>query len=73
MIGLNFIGLLGGLILVESVFSLYGLGRLLVTAAYGRDYFLLQGCVLVIALVILFATTIVDLIYAKLDPRITLD
>ena len=70
MIGMSLVGLMGGAILVETVFSLPGLGRLLVTAAYGRDYPLLQGCVLVISLVILSGTTIMDILYAKLDPRV---
>jgi peptide/nickel transport system permease protein len=73
MIGMSFVGLIGGVVLTETVFSLPGIGRLLVTAAYGRDYPLLQGCVLAIALVILAVTTILDTICAKLDPRLTME
>lgn len=72
VIGMAFVGLMGGVVLVETVFSLPGIGRLIVEAAFARDYNLLQGCVLVISLVVLAATTILDIAYAKLDPRVTL-
>ena len=69
-IGLQFAGLLGGAIVTEQVFSRPGLGRVAVTSINNRDYPLIQGTVLVAALVYVFVNLVVDLSYAFLDPRI---
>ena len=69
-IGLQFAGLLGGAIVTEQVFSRPGLGRVAVTAINNRDYPLIQGTVLVAAIVYVLVNLIVDLSYAFLDPRI---
>ena len=69
-IGLQFAGLLGGAIVTEQVFSRPGLGRVAVTAINNRDYPLIQGTVLVAALVYVLVNLVVDLSYAALDPRI---
>jgi peptide/nickel transport system permease protein len=62
--------LLGGAVVVEEVFSLPGLGRLLLAAINQRDYALVQASVLVIAALFVAANTVVDVAYGFLDPRI---
>ena len=62
--------LLGGAVVVEEVFSLPGLGRLLLAAINQRDYALVQASVLVIATLFVAANTVVDVVYGFLDPRI---
>jgi peptide/nickel transport system permease protein len=62
--------LLGGAVVVEEVFSLPGLGRMLLNAINQRDYALVQGGVLVIASLFVAANTVVDVLYGFLDPRI---
>jgi len=68
--GLQFGRLLEGAVVVESIFGWPGLGRLLVKAIFARDYAILQGCILVIALLIVLVNFLVDISYASLDPRI---
>ena len=62
--------LLGGAVLIEQVFSLPGIGRLLIWAIYGRDYPLVQGTVLVMAMFFILVNLAVDLLYAVADPRV---
>ncbi len=69
-IGLEFGYLLGGAFLTETVFSLPGVGRLVVDRILARDYPVVQGAVLVIASVFVFVNLFVDLTYAWIDPRI---
>ena len=73
VIGLQLGGLLGGAIVVEAVFSYPGLGRLLYSAVVARDYPLVQGAVLFAMLGFLTINLLVDIAYARLDPRVTLD
>jgi peptide/nickel transport system permease protein len=68
--GLQLATLLGGIVVVEVVFSWPGIGRLALDAVYGRDYPVLQGTVLVIAAGFLLINLLVDLLYGRLDPRI---
>jgi peptide/nickel transport system permease protein len=68
--GVEFGYLLGGAVIVEQVFALPGLGRLVLDAISQRDYALVQGTVLFIALNFLVVNLIVDLLYVALDPRI---
>ncbi|MDQ3655661.1 MAG: ABC transporter permease, partial [Chloroflexota bacterium] len=70
VIGLQFGYLMGGIVVVEEVFTLPGLGRLVLNAIYQRDYPVVQGGVLAIALVFMLVNLVVDLLYAVLDPRI---
>jgi len=70
--GLAIAGLLGGLVLTETVFNIPGFGRLIVTAIFQRDFVTVQGAVLVSALLVIGVNVIVDLTYAILDPRIRL-
>jgi peptide/nickel transport system permease protein len=68
--GINIGRLIGGTVIVESIFALPGIGRLLVGAIYARDFIILQGVVLVVASGFVIVNFIVDMLYAVLDPRI---
>lgn len=70
VIGLQVGYLLGGTVVVEEVFGLPGLGRLVLWAIYQRDYPTVQGAVLFIAVMFMAVNLIVDVLYAYLDPRI---
>lgn len=70
VIGLNLGQLVAGAIVIESVFAWPGIGRLLVVAVSQRDLAVVQGLVLVIAVTMVLANLIVDLLYGLLDPRI---
>jgi peptide/nickel transport system permease protein len=71
--GLQAGAMLGGSVVVESVFSLPGLGRLAYDAVVQRDLNMLLGIVFVSALLVIAVNFIVDMLYAYLDPRITFD
>ncbi len=71
--GLQLGFLLGGTIVLEQVFGLPGLGRLLLQGIYSRDLVVVQGAVITIAVVFALLNLIVDLLYAVVDPRITYD
>jgi peptide/nickel transport system permease protein len=73
IIGLETGSLLSGAVLTETVFSLPGIGTALVSAIFGRDYPVVQGFTIVIALIFVFVNLIVDISYAYLDPRIRLE
>src|SRR6201997_38130 len=68
--GINIGRLLGGTVIVETIFALPGIGRLLVGAIYTRDLVILQGVVLLVASGFVVMNFIVDMLYAVLDPRI---
>jgi peptide/nickel transport system permease protein len=70
--GLLLAGLLGGLVITETIFAIPGFGRLIVEAIYQRDFVTVQGAVLVSALLVVVINLVVDLIYALIDPRIRL-
>jgi peptide/nickel transport system permease protein len=70
VLGLQLGGLIGGAVITEYVFALPGVGRLVVDAVFARDYPLVQGVVLLIALGYIFTNLVVDLVYGWLDPRI---
>jgi len=65
--------LLGGAVLTETVFAWPGVGTLMVQGILARDFPLVQGCVLVVALGFVLVNLAVDLLYAYLDPRIRYD
>ena len=73
IIGIETGGLLSGAVLTETVFALPGVGTMLVQAILARDYPVVQGFTLVIALIFVVVNLIVDLSYAYLDPRIRLE
>jgi peptide/nickel transport system permease protein len=70
VLGLQLGGLIGGAVITEYVFALPGVGRLVVDAVFARDYPLVQGVVLLIALGYILTNLLVDLAYGWLDPRI---
>ena len=72
VIGLQFGAVLTGTIITETIFAWPGLGRLLVQAIGFRDYPLVQGCILFIAVTYVAMNVLVDLAYGWLDPRIRL-
>ena len=70
VVGLNFGKLLGGAVLTESIFSIAGIGKLMVDAIKAKNTPLVQGGVLFIAIIMCFVNLIVDILYAYVDPRI---
>jgi len=68
--GISFGRLLGGSIVTETVFAYPGIGKLLIDGIFARDYPIVQGTVLVYAVVFTFLNLLVDLTYAYIDPRI---
>ncbi len=73
IIGLSLGSLMSGAVLTETVFGLSGVGRILYDSITGRDYTVVQGFTLVIAVIFVFINLIVDALYAYLDPRIRLE
>ncbi len=70
IVGLQFGSLLGGAFIIETIFAWPGVGRLAVQAIFNRDFPLIQGTVLLVAVAYLLTNLIVDVLYASLDPRI---
>lgn len=62
--------LLSGTVIIETVFSIRGIGRLLVGAIFDKDYPMVQGAILVVSLIFVMANLVVDILYTFLDPRI---
>jgi peptide/nickel transport system permease protein len=73
IVGLQFGGLLAGAVIVETVFSRQGIGRMLVNALQSRDFPVAQGGVLFVATVYVIVNLVVDLLYGVVDPRISVD
>lgn len=73
IVGLQFGVLLGGAIITEQIFNWPGLGTLTIEAIRARDYPLVQGCILAIALTYVVVNTATDLVYRVLDPRIKVE
>lgn len=71
--GMQFGYLLGGAVIVETIFSWPGIGKLLVDSIFARDFSMVQGCVLFIAVLFSISNLAVDILYAVLDPRIRYD
>jgi peptide/nickel transport system permease protein len=70
LFGLNIGFLLGGAVITETVFAIPGVGRLMIDSIYGRDYPVLQGLTMVLALIVSVVFLITDLVEASLDPRV---
>jgi peptide/nickel transport system permease protein len=70
MLGLQFTYLMGGAIVVENVFGWNGVGRMAIQAIFQRDYPLIQGFILMFAVLVVTVSLLIDLLYALLDPRI---
>ena len=73
ILGLQFGTLLAGTIVTETIFSWPGIGRLTVQAINARDYPLLQGCILLIAVSYVIVNLLTDMVYAVVDPRVRLE
>lgn len=71
VIGVNFGALLGGTVVVESVFAINGIGRLMVQAINARDFPMVQGTVLVVATTFVLINLLTDILYGVIDPRIS--
>jgi peptide/nickel transport system permease protein len=67
---MHFGGMLGGAVVVETVYSWPGLGRLAFEAVMGRDYTVLLGILLLSSLLVILANAVVDILQTWLDPRI---
>lgn len=70
VIGMQFAYLLSGAVVTETIFAIPGLGRLAVYAIQGRDFPVVQGAILIIALIFVLVNLIIDMLYAVIDPRI---
>jgi peptide/nickel transport system permease protein len=70
VLGMQTASLIGGAVIIETVFALPGIGRLLVSAIFAQDYPMVQGTVLLITIAYVFINFLVDLCYALLDPRV---
>lgn len=73
LIGLYMGSLLGGAVLIETIFTLPGLGKMLIDAIQGRDYTLVQGTVLFLASSVVLVNLLVDMLYGAIDPRVRYD
>jgi peptide/nickel transport system permease protein len=62
--------MVGGTIIIESIFAIPGIGSLIVKAIFDRDYPIIQGVTLAVGVMVLFINLFTDLSYAVLDPRI---
>ncbi len=71
LIGLVLGNLLGGIAVVETVFTIPGLGRLLVDSIFARDYPVIQGCLLFVAVIYVVVNLVIDLLYPIFEPRVT--
>lgn len=72
-LGMQFAGLLGGTVIVETIFAWPGIGRLAVNAVWRRDYPVIMGTVLVFSAIFVLTNLVVDALYTVLDPRIHYD
>jgi peptide/nickel transport system permease protein len=68
--GINIARLIGGTVIVESIFALPGIGQMMVSAIYNRDLITLQGAVLVVGVAFIVTNSAVDLLYPVIDPRL---
>jgi len=71
ILGVNIGWLMGGSVVIETVFSLPGLGALIVSSIAARDYPMIQGIALIFGLLVITINLLTDLLYAALDPRVT--
>lgn len=68
--GMHVSHMIAGSILIETVFNIPGMGRMIAEAIFNQDYQTVQGCVLVVAVGVVMVNLIVDISYSWLDPRI---
>ena len=72
ILGLSLPGLIGGSVIVETIFAIPGMGQLMVQAVFERDYPVIMGNLVIVAVLTLFANLLADLAYGLVDPRIRL-
>jgi peptide/nickel transport system permease protein len=70
LLGMQVSNILGGAVLIETVFNIPGMGRLMVDSVFSQDYQVVQACILIIGSVVVIVNLIVDISYGWLDPRI---
>ena len=70
LLGMQIGRLIGGAVIIETIFALPGIGRLLVASIYSRDVMIIQGCILLITIGYVTLNTAVDMVYYLVDPRI---
>lgn len=70
LLGIQLRNLVGGSVLIETVFNIPGIGRLMVQSVFDKDFLIVQGCIIMIALVVALANLLVDISYGYFDPRI---
>ena len=70
VLGLHLAFILGGSVIVETVFSIPGIGNLMVSSIFSHDYAVVQTCTLVFAVIVIFANLVVDISYGWLDPKV---
>ena len=73
LLGVMFGNLIGGAVLTETIFARLGIGAMYVTAVLNKDFTLVQGTTLFIALSYVFINIVIDIIYVYIDPRIRYD
>ena len=73
LVGLRIGHMFGGSIIIESIFSLPGIGELLINSVLRRDYAVVQGVVVVFVVIVMLVNLITDILYSVIDPRITLE
>ncbi|WBW95673.1 ABC transporter permease [Oceanirhabdus sp. W0125-5] len=73
MLTLQISGLFGGALMTETIFSLPGMGKLMFQSVNNRDYPLIMGCTMMMAVVVLLSNLLADILYAFIDPRIKYD
>ena len=70
LLGMQVRVLFGGVVIVENIFAVPGMGSLLVNSVYNRDIMVVQGCMVVMGLVVVIANFLVDISYGLIDPRV---
>jgi ABC-type dipeptide/oligopeptide/nickel transport system permease component len=70
IIGVQFSYIIGGSVLVETVFNIPGMGRLIISSVLAQDYAVVQGCIVLFAFFVVIINLFVDICYAWIDPRI---
>ena len=70
VMGIAFALLMSGTVIIENVFAIKGLGRVLIQSILNRDYPVVQGAILVVSVLFVFSNLVVDLLYTVIDPRI---
>jgi len=70
VIGISLAGMLGGAVVIETVFNIPGMGRLLVQSVTRRDFPVVQGAVMTVAAIEVFVMLLIDILYVYVDPRV---